>query len=71
VTVHLTWDSEVDAGHLYLTPVGPGQTVHQRMIENPVAWLGDVILDFDSRGRLLGIEFLDHQLLPPGLYPAG
>jgi hypothetical protein len=28
-----------------------------------------VILDFDRKGRLLGVEFLDHRLLPPGLKP--
>ena len=71
VVVHLTWDGEVDAGYLELTPIGPGQAVHQRVVENPVPGRGDVILDFDSGGRLLGIEFLDHHLLPPGLHTAG
>ena len=68
-TVHLqlTWDGEVDAGYLALTEIGQGEAVSQRIVRNPVKWLGDVILDFDKMGRLLGIEFLDSRLLPPGL----
>jgi hypothetical protein len=26
-----------------------------------------VVLDFDAQGRLLGIEFIGHHLLPPSL----
>jgi len=65
----LTWDGEVDAGYLSLTEIGAGEAVSQRVIENPVRGRGDVILDFDRKGRLLGVEFLDHRLLPPGLQP--
>lgn len=65
----LVWDDEADAGYLALAPVGPGEAVHQRVVENPVAGLGDVILDFDARGRLLGVEFLDRRTSPPGLDP--
>ena len=69
VPLRLEWDGEVDAGYLYLTEIGKGEAVTQRVIENPVAGLGDVILDFDREGRLLGVEFQDHRVLPPGLAP--
>lgn len=67
VTLRLTWDREVDAGCLYLTDIGPGEAVSQRIAENPVDGVGDVILDFDREGRLLGVEFLDPRLLPTRL----
>jgi uncharacterized protein YuzE len=36
--------------------------------ERPTALsLGDVVLDVDERGRLLGVEFLDGRALPPDL----
>jgi len=68
-TVHLrlTWDEEANAGYLYLTEIGPGEAVTQRIVQNPIRGLDDVILDFDAGGRLLGVEFLDHRVLPPGL----
>jgi hypothetical protein len=50
-----------------LTDIADGDAVSQRVIENPVPGLGDVVLDFDREGRLVGVEFLDHRLLPPGL----
>jgi uncharacterized protein YuzE len=65
----LEWDSEVGAGYIYLTEIGPGEAVHQRIVENPVAGIDDVVLDFDASGRLLGIEFLDAAALPPGFEP--
>ena len=63
VTLRLTWDGEVDAGYLELAEIRPGQAVSQRVVENPVSGIGDVVLDFDREGRLLGIEFLDSRLL--------
>jgi uncharacterized protein YuzE len=69
LTLRLTWDGDVDAGYLYLTDIGNGDAVTQHIVENPVEGLGDVILDFDRQGRLLGVEFLDHRLLPPGWEP--
>jgi uncharacterized protein YuzE len=68
-TVHLrlTWDREVDAGYLHLTDIGPGEAVTQRIVAGPKRGSGEVVLDFDRKGRLLGIEFIGHELLPPGL----
>ena len=67
VTLRLAWDGEVDAGYLALTEIRPGQAVSQRVVRNPVSGIGDVVLDFDREGRLLGIEFLDSRLLPTSL----
>lgn len=67
VSLRLTWDGEADAGYLSLTEIADGDAVSQRVIENPVQGLGDVVLDFDREGRLLGVEFLDRRLLPAGL----
>jgi hypothetical protein len=67
VPMQLRWDQEVDAGYFALTAIGPGEAISQRVVENPVEGIGDIILDFDAQGRLLGIESLDGRALPPGL----
>jgi len=61
---NLVWDAEAGAGYLYLTSSREGEAVHQRIVENPVEGIGDVVLDFNEAGELLGIEFLDEQALP-------
>jgi uncharacterized protein YuzE len=67
VTLRLTWDGEADAGYLSLTDIGQAEAVNQRVVENPISGMGDLVLDFDREGRLLGIEFLDSRLLPQRL----
>ena len=67
ISSRLEWDSEAGAGYLAFGPIGEGEAVSQRIVENPVRSLDDIVLDFDERGRLLGIEFLDERALPPGL----
>ena len=42
----------------------------QRVVENPVPGIDDIVLDFDAQGRLLGIEFLDERVFPPNLTAA-
>ena len=66
----LSWDGDARAGYLPLAPIGPGEAAHQRVVGNRVAGLGDLVLDFDAQGRLLGVEFLDRAVTPPGLDPA-
>ena len=66
VTLCLEWDAEVDAGYLYLADIGPGEAISQRVVASPVDGLGEIVLDFDREGRLLGIEFLGRRLLPAG-----
>ena len=65
VPLRFTWDEEADAGYLHLTGVGRGEAVVQRIVE--VEGPGEVVLDLDAEGRVLGIEFLGDALLPPGL----
>ena len=66
-TLPLEWDPQVGAGYLAFGSIGDGEAVSQRIVENPVPGIDDIVLDFDERGRLLGIEFLDERALPPGL----
>jgi uncharacterized protein YuzE len=63
----LEWDPEAGAGYVAFGPISDGVAVSQRIVENPVPGIDDIVLDFDERGRLLGIEFLDERALPPGL----
>ncbi len=69
-TLSLDWDSEVRAGYLAFGAIGPGEAVSQRVVENPVPGIDDIVLDFDAQGRLLGIEFLDERVFPPNLTAA-
>jgi uncharacterized protein YuzE len=62
----LTRDDENGLAYLRLAEVGPGQAVTQRTVslsedEEDV----DLVLDFDAQGRLLGVEFLSQDNLPP------
>lgn len=68
--LQLSWDDDATAGYLPRAPIGPGEAAHQRVVGSPVAGLGDLVLDLDAQGRLLGVEFLDRAVTPPGLDPA-
>jgi hypothetical protein len=50
VSLRLTWDTEADAGYFALTAIGPGEAISQRIVENPVDGIGDIVLDFDAQG---------------------
>ncbi|WP_158548550.1 DUF2283 domain-containing protein [Blastococcus sp. TF02A-26] len=67
VTLSLEWDRGAGAGYVAFGRIGAGEAVSQRIVENPLPGIGDVVLDFDERGRLIGIEFLDERAVPPGL----
>jgi uncharacterized protein YuzE len=56
----ITYDSEANAAYIYLvTQIAPGEASEQvDEIETP-GGKGEIILDFDSSGRLLGIEVLN------------
>jgi uncharacterized protein YuzE len=59
-------DDENGLAYLYLSEVGPGQAVTQRTVAlSDDEDAADLVLDFDSQGRLLGIEFLSQPHLPP------
>lgn len=71
--MHLTFDAENDVAYLYvLTPDDParrpGDAVRQVVAEDDSG--GEAVLDFDARGRLLGIELLSaERQLHPSLRP--
>lgn len=57
------YDVETDAAHIALLGgIGPGETVR-----NVQACDGQVILDFNVAGQLIGIELLDLDMLHPNL----
>ncbi len=47
----IEYDKEADAAYLYLVhPIKPGEAKKQQELNK------DIILDFDNKGKLLGIE---------------
>jgi uncharacterized protein YuzE len=57
--VKITYDRSVDAAYIYLVPeITSGQVVKTYAC-NPSEVGGQINLDFDSSGKLLGIEVLD------------
>jgi uncharacterized protein YuzE len=55
--VWVKFEAEADAAYIGLTSISPGEAVRQVTVEG-VPNSADIILDFDSSGRLLGIEVL-------------
>jgi uncharacterized protein YuzE len=55
----ITYDSDADAAYIQVVPaIGPGQVAEQiHSIATP-GHKGEINLDFDSSGRLLGVEVL-------------
>ncbi len=68
VQPRLSRDDENGLAYLHLAEdVGPGQAVTQRTVSLSEDEDGaDLVLDFDAEGRLLGVEFLRQDHLPPG-----
>ena len=63
--VTITYDRTVDAAYIYL--VSPDQGLHSAKTYacDPIEVNGQIQLDFDERGQLLGIEVLDASRLLP------
>ncbi len=60
-------NDENGLAYLYLAEVGPGHATTQRIVSSSDDEdQADLVLDFDAHGRLLGIEFLRQEHLPPG-----
>lgn len=58
-----TYDTEANAAYVSFQPIEPGQAVEQVVLGRPQ---GDVVLDFDGQGRLLGVEVVGaRELLSP------
>jgi uncharacterized protein YuzE len=64
----LTRDDDNRLAYLHLAEdVGPGRSVTQRTVSlTEDEDDADLVLDFDAEGRLLGVEFLRQDHLPPG-----
>lgn len=69
--MHVTYDSEADAAYIQLADeIGAGGVAHTHVCD-PVEVDGMIHLDFDSDGRLLGIEVLGaRSTLPPEVLSA-
>ena len=60
----VTYDRSADAAYIYLTSLGAGDVTKTYPCD-PIEVGGEIYLDFDSSGRLVGIEVMDaHGLLP-------
>lgn len=57
IAVSATYDSDVDAGYVRFGTVEPGEAVRQESVWSD-SFGGQMILDLDRDGRLLGIELL-------------
>jgi uncharacterized protein YuzE len=55
---HVDYDHEADAAYVYVTEIGPGEAVEQVICEDERLPTGDVIVDLDNEGRILGFEVL-------------
>ena len=55
--MRMTYDSDADAAYLAIgDEVADGSAVENVVIERPGR--GDIVLDFDADGRLLGVEVI-------------
>lgn len=58
-------DNEVDAAYIQLRPAGHGGATTQLVVDDDKL-KGEVILDLDQEGRLLGIELIGYVSLVTG-----
>ena len=64
-SVHVTYDEKNGLGYIALKHIGKGEARRQRHVLGD----NDVILDFNKKGALIGIELLRSSLLHPELRP--
>ncbi|MDX6481915.1 MAG: hypothetical protein QOG85_2425 [Gaiellaceae bacterium] len=65
--MRVTFNRSGNSAYIYLKEIVEGEAVRQHHVDEPHA-RGMFILDFDKKGRLIGIEILDAtKALPPGL----
>jgi uncharacterized protein YuzE len=67
--MNFSYDAEVDAAYVSLTDIGPGAVEETVCVSDEFpALIGDVNLDLDGDGRLLGIEIVGaRRFLPTDL----
>ena len=58
-------DPEVDAAYITPQPIAEGAAVRQIVVED-ARLSGEVVLDLDADGRLLGIELIGYRSLLDG-----
>lgn len=58
----VTRDTHANAAYIYLAPIGPGDSARQIHVDLP---RGAMVLDLNSRGRLIGIEILNASRVLP------
>jgi uncharacterized protein YuzE len=64
--MRIEYDPEADAAYITLVEKGSGSRVAQTVPVDPAEVNGEINLDFEESGRLIGIEVLDaSRLLPP------
>lgn len=69
--MRVEYDKKVDAAYIYLTEIDIGG-VARTVPMDPTEVRGEINLDFDRNGRLVGIEVLDAtRLLPSQLLTHG
>lgn len=56
-TPRITHDPRANAAYVSLVNIAPGEAVRQQVVG------GDIVLDYDANGKLLGIEVLDARRL--------
>ena len=64
-SVHVTYDENNGLGYIALKRIGKGEARRQRHVLGD----NDIILDFNKKGALIGIELLRSSLLHPDLKP--
>ncbi|MDO4252613.1 MAG: DUF2283 domain-containing protein [Rothia sp. (in: high G+C Gram-positive bacteria)] len=60
--MNIEYDIEVDAAYISLANIEPGDVYYSSNSVQPKESPGQINLDFDSSGRLLGIEVLSASL---------
>ena len=61
----ITYDREADAAYIYLVPKELARRVANTYACDPQEVKGQIQLDFDESGQLIGIEVLDASRLLP------
>ncbi len=70
--IHYSYDASVDASYISLTQVRDGEVNATYPCDNlPASVSGQIFLDFDKSGRLLGIEVLGGKDILPDGYTQG
>jgi uncharacterized protein YuzE len=59
----ITYDKEADAAYIYLKKISPGE------VKETIELKENIVLDFDSEKKLIGIEILSaSKVVPKGIF---